>query len=202
MNNLNVIEKYFYPHRILDIGSNRGEFYQICRTHFPSSYYFLIEGNRFCENHLKPLGVDYAIELLSDSVKQIDFYLNNKDIISTGASYYRECITDCFSENNLIRESRTTTTLDEMFTEDSIFDLIKIDTQGSELDILKGGSTVISNAKGLLLECSLANCNENAPLFGEIKSYLEENNFQQKEILDNHFYKNELVQIDVLFIKQ
>jgi FkbM family methyltransferase len=201
MNNLNLITKYFYPHRILDVGSNRGEFYHICRNYYPSSYYFLIEGNKYCEDHIKPLSVDYAIELLSDSKKEIEFYLNNKDILSTGASYYRECITDCFSENNLIREVRTATTLDDMFTEDSVFDLIKIDTQGSELDIIKGGLKIINNAKGLLLECSLANCNENAPLFNTIKEYLESIQFYQKEILDNHYYNNELVQIDVLFVK-
>lgn len=201
MNNLNFVTKYFYPHRILDIGSNRGEFYQICRSYYPSSYYFLIEGNKFCEPDLKTLGVDYAIELLSDTPKQIEFYLNNKDILSTGASYYRECITEHFVDENLIKEIRNTTTLDILFTEDSVFDLIKIDTQGSELDIIKGGLNIVKNAKGLLLECSLANCNENAPLFTTIKEYLESINFHQKEVLDNHYYKNELVQIDVLFVK-
>ena len=79
--------------------------------------------------------------------------------------------------------------------------MIKIDTQGSELDIIKGGLNLINNSKGLLLECSLTNCNENAPLFDKVKEYLETINFHQKEILDNHYYKNEIVQIDVLFVK-
>lgn len=201
MNNLNLITKYFYPHRILDIGSRVGEFYQICKNTYPSSYYFLIEGNKFCDPYIKKLEVDYAIELLSDSTKQIEFYLNNKDILSTGSSYYRECNTDYFSGDNLIKDVRTTTTLNDMFTEDSVFDLIKIDTQGSELDIIKGGLNLINNSKGLLLECSLTNCNENAPLFDTVKEYLESINFHQKEILDNHYYKNEIVQIDVLFVK-
>jgi len=201
MNNLNLITKYFYPYRILDIGCRVGEFYQICKNNYPDSYYFLIEGNKYCDPYIKTLGVNYAIELLSDSTKEIEFYLNKKDILSTGSSYYRECNTDYFSGDNLIRDVRTTNTLDNMFTEDSIFDLIKIDTQGSELDIIKGGLKLINNAKGLLLECSLKNCNENAPLFNTIKEYLETINFSQKEILDTHYYNNELVQIDVLFVK-
>lgn len=201
MKNLQNITKYFYPYRILDIGAHFGEFYSICKHYYPESYYFLVEGNKNCENYLKNFYVDYSIELLSNEIKDINFYINKKDLVSTGCSYYKECNTEHFVPENLIIEHRKTNTLDNMFESDSIFDLIKMDTQGSELDIIKGGVNLIKHTKGLLLECSVNNCNEGAPLYSDVKEYLKTINFQEKEILDEHYYKNEIIQIDVLFTK-
>jgi len=202
MNNLQLISKYFYPNRILDIGCHVGEFYSACKAIYPSSYYFLIEGNKMCEQYLKNIKIDYSIQLLSDSIKEIEFFLNNKDLLSTGSSYYKECTIDNhFCDDNLIVEKRTTNTLDNLFKSDIVFDLIKIDTQGSELDIIRGGQRLLNSTKGLLLECSLDVCNKNAPLYEEVKSHLHTIGFEQREILDNHYYKGNLVQIDVLFTK-
>ena len=202
MKNLNKISKYFIPHRILDIGCHMGEFYTVCKSIYPDSYYFLIDGNINCIPYIQELGVDFSIELLSDSIKEIDFYVNNKDLLSTGCSYYRECNTEHFIQENLLIEKRMTNTLDDMFEADSVFDLIKMDTQGSELDIIKGGKSLLKNTNGLLLECSLDICNENAPLYENIKEYLNTIGFIEKEILDCHYYKEKLTQIDALFIKK
>lgn len=201
MENLSKITNYFYPYRILDIGCHIGEFYSVCKNVYPTSYYFLIDGNERCVPYIKNLNVDYSIQLLSDSKKDIDFYVNNKDLLSTGCSYYKECNTEHFVESNLFIEKRKTNTLDDMFETESVFDLIKIDTQGSELDIIRGGLQLLNNTKGLLLECSLDVCNENAPLYEEVKQYLATINFTEKEVLDVHFYKNKLIQVDSLFVK-
>ncbi len=41
-----------------------------------------------------------------------------------------------------------------------IYDLIKIDTQGSELDIIEGGINTFKNAKAVITEVSFNNYNE------------------------------------------
>lgn len=202
MNNLSNIKKYFQPHRILDIGGRVGEFYHHCHAAYPDSYYFIIEGNVNCEGHIKSNNVDYSIEMLSDSIREVEFYINKDDTLSSGCSYYRECNTGYFEKDNIIVEKRMTNTLDNMFTEDSTFDLIKIDTQGSELDIIKGGLNLCGKTSGLLLECSLEICNENAPLYDDIKLYLSGIGFYEGEILDNHYYQGRLVQVDSLFIRK
>ena len=88
--NLSVIQNYFNPEKILDIGANIGQFYLDCVEVYPNSYYHLIEGNDYCEDNLKSLGVDFSITLLSDCEKEVDFYIRKHEIKCTGNSIYRE----------------------------------------------------------------------------------------------------------------
>ena len=81
MQNLNKIINYFHPYRILDIGCHCGGFYSYCKNLYPSSYYFLIEGNKNCENYLKNFLYDYDYDekillFLVDLYR--DIYLYNK----------------------------------------------------------------------------------------------------------------------------
>ena len=83
-----------------------------------------------------------------------------------------------------------------------IFDFIKIDVQGSELDILKGGSNVVKKAKGILLELSIEEFNINAPLYKDVEDYMNSINFSKKETLQQlrHPQHHYHIQDDVLFI--
>ena len=54
---------------------------------------------------------------------------------------------------------------------------IKIDTEGSELEILKGSSKTLLNVFGLEVECSFNQLRVDQPLFEEIKIYLEKLDF-------------------------
>ena len=61
----------------------------------------MIEGNGYCEPELKTLGVDYKISLLSDSVKEVDFYLRRQEYTCTGNSIYREK-TSFYDDNEIV----------------------------------------------------------------------------------------------------
>ena len=52
------------------------------------------------------------------------------------------------------------------------FDFIKIDTQGSELDILKGSRQALENVCGLEVEVEFSPHYKEQPLFSEVDSYL------------------------------
>ena len=54
---------------------------------------------------------------------------------------------------------------------------IKIDTEGSELEILKGSNQTLKNIYGLEIECSFNQIRENQPLFEDVRSYLNTKNF-------------------------
>ena len=56
-------------------------------------------------------------------------------------------------------------------------DFIKIDTQGTELKILKGGEKEIANCLGLEIEVQFAELYKNASLFDQINSYLKFKDF-------------------------
>ena len=55
--------------------------------------------------------------------------------------------------------------------------LIKIDTQGSELDIVRGASDFIDKVYFLYPECPLTKYNEGSPSFEEYIDFLKSNGF-------------------------
>ena len=52
---LSNIRNYFYPHRILDIGANIGQFHIIAKQQYPDSFIFSIEASDACEDSLKQI---------------------------------------------------------------------------------------------------------------------------------------------------
>lgn len=203
--NLEFLKKYFHPKSILDIGAHSGEFYKSCYKIFPDAYYFLIEANVECENCLKQLNVPYFIGVLSNVEKKVNFYKTKLssgcDPMSTGNSVYREQTSYYNDENIIISEERT-------FLLDSItqsnFDLIKIDVQGSELDIIEGGINTIKNSKGIIMEVSIVEYNKNAPLEKNIISYMDKLGFAPIEIIGSHTNPetHEHIQNDIFFINK
>lgn len=199
---LEKIKEYFNPKKILDIGANNGQFYIESKTIFPDAYFLLIEGNEYCEPSLKNLGVDYKIYLLSDTIKEVDFYLRKQEYTCTGNSIYREK-TSFYDDNEIVIEKKMTTTLSNILNEE-YFDLIKIDVQGSEIDIINGGLNIIKNCKGILMEVSLEEYNEGSPTIEFVDKYMANLNFQKVEIINNlnHPIKHTLIQQDVLYINK
>ena len=199
---LDLIKKYFHPTKVLDIGANVGQFYNECLKIFPESYYFLIEGNDKCEEALKNLKVDYKISMLSDINKEVDFYVRKYEPLCTGNSIYRENTT-FFDDDQILIQKISTEKLDDLFTNEK-FDLIKIDVQGSELDIMKGGINLISKSKGIILEISLVEYNFNSPQKEEVYNFMKTLGFSPVELIGNitHPIDHSLIQQDILFLKQ
>ena len=61
---------------------------------------------------------------------------------------------------------------------DQVIDFVKIDTQGSELDILKHGKTVLQNCLGILTEVEFVHFYENQPLFADIDPFIRSQGFE------------------------
>jgi FkbM family methyltransferase len=197
---LSKVLNYFPPYRILDIGANVGQFHIEAKQIFPDSYIFSIEASTECEVSLKQITENYYIGMLAKDNTEYDFYSRKNDPTSTGNSIYRE-LTHFFSDDQLYIIKKKGIKLDDLFEGDSEFDLIKIDTQGSELDIIEGGINLCLKAKGILLEVSLTQYNENAPLYDNVISYMENIGFKKTEILDearNHGSHQQ----DILFINE
>ena len=201
--NLVPVTKYFYPHRILDIGANIGQFHQIARALFPDSYIFSIEASAACEPALQQITDQYLIGLLAKDDSVYNYYTRKDTDTCTGNSIYRE-LTEWFSDSNLKVVPKQGRRLDDVFSDDSEFDLIKIDTQGSELDIISGGRNLCSKAKGILLEVSLTQYNENSPLISEVHEFMQNFGYMPKEILgeSRNMKTGEVFQHDILYIKR
>ena len=184
---------------ILDIGANVGNFSMMMRHILPDVYLYMIEANPFCDGILKKTQIPYSIVCLSDVEKDVQFYFQDGNMIGTGSSYYLEN-TNYFSMKNY--SWVTTQTLDSVLERDcpdTVFDFIKMDTQGSELDIMRGGQKTISNAKYVLLEISLIPYNIGAPLKEEVMEYMKSISFVPIEKIDESYMDGKLIQEDWIF---
>ncbi len=194
------VQDYFHPYRILDIGANIGQFHTLAKSIYPEAYVFSIEASPECEQHLKQITDQYYIGLLAKDTLEYDFYSRKDAPTGTGNSIYRE-LTHFYSDDQLEIIKQKGIKLDNLFEPDSEFDLIKIDTQGSELDIITGGINLCKKAKGILLEVSLTQYNQGAPLYWEVLTFMKEFGFRPEAILDesrNHGSHQQ----DILFIHE
>lgn len=188
---------------VLDVGAHAGTFTFECKKYYPDAYYFMIDGNHITEQYVKHSGIDYKICYLSDKIKQTIVYKTKYNSFNTGDSLYREN-TNYYSDAQLITEDITTSTLDEIFKNEKTFDFIKIDSQGSEMDIIKGGLEMCKRAQVFLLEASVYPYNLGSPMFDELKEFMSSIGFPHTMIVSNipHPENHEiLIQHDVLFSK-
>lgn len=208
-NYLIKLSKNYEPSSILDIGAHHGEFSKFCKSLWKDVYLLMIEGNDECEFILEQLPFDHCIALLSDTNKEVTLYLNPKNLSCTGTSYYKEK-TRHYKES--VEIVKSTYTLDEVIeeTDNKKYDIIKIDTQGSELDIIKGGLKTVENCSYLIMEVPIIQYNEGSPLFDEIVEYMSTIGFSDYEVIEEHIWKDanenacaygEIFQVDVVFKK-
>jgi hypothetical protein len=122
---------------------------------------------------------------------------------NSGDSFYREN-TNYYSDDSVIMEKVQTTTLDDIFTNNETFDFIKIDTQGSELDILRGGVNTIRDAYAILLEVSIYEYNLGGPKKEDVVSFMSNLGFNKQVVVSEIFHpfiSGILIQQDILFLK-
>ena len=198
-NLLNLLKKGLKINIIFDIGAFRGEWSKLLsETSLKKKEFYLFEANEENRNFLEKLNFKFFLKVLSDQNKDVNFYSN----LSTGDSYLKEQ-TSFYSEN-LQPSVRKAITLDELVKKEKIPlpDFLKIDTQGSELDILKGSKESLSQCSLIYLECPIVEYNLNAPKLNEYIDYLNSINFVPLDICEIHKMDNVLIQIDILFIRK
>jgi len=119
----------------------------------------------------------------------------------SGDSYYLEQTSfyDSSDGKNIL-----TNTLDEVTESNNLPfpDFIKIDTQGSELDILKGGKKTISRCKLIYMECPIIEYNAGSPKLDDYISFLDSIDYVPYDICEIHHIDNILVQADIIFIRK
>jgi FkbM family methyltransferase len=163
----------------------------------------MVEANPNCEPYLQLLGKSYDIIALSDKDGYADLYIEKINPVATGASLYKEN-TDWYGEGKYETVTVPTKTLDECnYFEGQSIDFIKIDVQGAELDIVKSGEKTIKNTEYVLIEASLVEYNQGAPLVGNVVDKMKEYGFHIVDIVEYHsfphLYSGSIFQLDILF---
>jgi FkbM family methyltransferase len=187
---------------VYDIGACHGEWSLMMKKElFPNSKFIMFEANEKNISRLEKSNIEYFIEVLSDvDDKEVTFFCDAKDT-SHGDSYYKEK-TNLY--NNNYGKKIKTITLDTLIEKNNLPlpNFIKIDTQGSELDILNGSKKAIRNVSLILLECPIIEYNENAPNIQNYLSFMKNNNFVPIQLIESHELDGILVQIDIMFMRK
>ena len=190
----------FEPKKILDIGANKGKWsLEIKKKVFPKAEYTLIEAIDYEE--LEKLRIKYDNinykNILLDEIEHLVTWYEKRN---TGDSLFKEN-TGYFDDCKEIK--RSTTTLDLVFNKNEVFELIKIDCQGAEIPILKGGNRLVQKSSVIILEVPfMGEYNIGAPNFYEHINYMENIGYRVFDIVELHRVDNILIQIDIIFIRK
>jgi len=187
-------ESGFEPKNVLDIGANMGQYYKEFTSVFPNSNVLSVEGNPECEEILRGVNPNYIITLLGKEIGEINFYLNPDFDKCSGGSIYKE---KTRFYDNCVEKILPIRTLDSL---DKKFDYIKMDVQGAELDIIKGGLKTILDCHFIQLELSILKYNEGSPLISEVVSYLYHLGFNIYDIGALSYWGDKLNQTDIIFV--
>ncbi len=183
-----------------DIGASNGEWAKnIKKYHLPKTEIFCFEANPRHQADLLRAGFRNlcGTALSKPGVKEVTFYTGGT---TTGDSYYKE---NTSWYNDAQEFKLPCTTLDEVVVQEGLPkpDFIKMDTQGSELDILEGAKTVIPFASLIYLECPIIPYNIGAPNIGDYIECMRQNTFVPIGIFETHYAENTLLQVDIMFMR-
>lgn len=198
---LKKLQSYgFQPRNILDIGANKGNWsLEVNKKVFRNCQFTLVEPIEYEE--LEKLGRKFnnftiLNALLDETERKVIWYEER----NTGDSIFKEN-TGHFKKTMGIEKS--TSSLDKIFSENNIFDLIKIDCQGAELPILKGGKKLIQESEVIILELPfMGQYNIGVPDFFEHIKYMNDIGYKVFDIIEMHRVQGILIQVDIIFIKK
>jgi Methyltransferase FkbM domain len=83
------------------------------------------------------------------------------------------------------------------------FDLLKVDVQGAEIDVLRGGVRTLAGIVAIVIELSLLEYNKGAPLIGEVMRWLAEQGFALFDVFPvSRIPAGALLQVDRIFLRR
>lgn len=193
-----IAKRGMAPKTIIDVGAFEGDWSRMARAIWPGSQIYMVEPNRSKEDKLA--GVARAIDAtvfgdLLGAHDDADVVFN---VMSTGSSVYNER-----SPLDRTSETRQLKRLDSLLSAVEAPGFLKIDTQGYELEVLRGATRLLDRLGAILLEVAIIEINEGAPLLDEVVQFMREIGFVTYDIMEIHRRPLDRAtnQIDILFVR-
>ncbi len=184
-------------HNVFDVGAYKGKWSQEVQKYFPKANFFLFEPNDVHNKEILKLGFKpFNLLLGKKSGEIVKFYGDGR----TGDSFFLE-------KNPTYLGTEKDVELHSLFdivqaNNLPVPDFLKIDTQGSELEILLGAESLLTNVKVILLELPITRMNIGAASLTEIVDFMESRNFVPIHLSGIHLVIDILIQIDIAFLRR
>jgi len=184
---------------VYDIGAWVGKWSRDMKdSALPNSNFVLFEANPAYQQILSQSGFTYicGTALSNPGRESVSFYNGT----NTGDSYYKATTTYYDEQGHIELPCMTLDQVRESLNL-PIPQFIKIDTQGSELDILSGAS-FLDQVDLIYIECPIIQYNKGAPDMQDYLNFFKSKKFIPVTLLEVHIHESTLVQIDIMFMRK
>ena len=168
----------------------------------PQAKFYLIEPVPTCKLLLENLARRLNAEVFNVAAGSLDgsieFFVH-PDV--SGSSAYKQLEGEFFDGQKVMVPVRRLDSLIQAPLERP--SLMKIDTQGAELEVLAGASGLLDQVDVLIIEASFHEFRMGAPEFHDIVIRMTELGFRCYEVLEGHYRlaDNALAQVDLVFVR-
>jgi FkbM family methyltransferase len=194
-----MAKRGFSPRTVVDVGAFEGDWSTLAREIWPQSRLLMFEPNIQKQARISVVANSLGASLFCELLGADDGAPASFNVMESGSSVLSErSPLDRIVEHRKLR--RMDTVIEEL--ESPVF--VKIDTQGYELEVLKGAQKILPKIDAILLEVAIIEINEGAPLLDEVVVFLKRLGFVTYDILEFHRrpLDGALNQIDILFVRE
>jgi FkbM family methyltransferase len=192
-------ERGLTPKTIIDVGAYHGDWSRMARRIWPDGRIVMFEPNAEKKDLLALTASDIGASVFSELLGAEDGLSVSYNVMESGSSILSER-----SPLQRVVEQRHLRRLDSVIGTIEGPTLLKIDTQGYEVEVLKGCTAVLPTIDAILLEVAVIEINEGAPLLQEVLSFVSSIGFVTYDILEIHRrpLDGALNQVDILFVRE
>jgi FkbM family methyltransferase len=199
----NLKANEFSPRVVIDVGAWIGAWTEHVHAIFPDAQYLMVEANPG-----KRAGLEAVAERLGPSVR-LCMALLGRESREEVTFFAMEAGSSVLAENTGFDRQQLAlpmTTLDEVSGGATLEGpvLLKLDVQGYELEVLRGGAQTLARSDVVLLEVSLLEYNQGAPLMSEVVAFMNASGFVPYDVCGQLRRETDaaLCQIDIMFVRR
>ena len=201
----------------VDVGANTGQTIDLVRKNFKNAKIYSFEPTpelvkQLEDKYIKDTRIKISEKALADFDGEAKFYISTysptNSMLIPDIELYTEIHSDRADDFKNLKEIVVpVTTLSNWYKANNLnqrIDVLKIDTQGTELKVLKGAEDLLKDKiKIIILEIQFVNFYKGSPPYYKIFEFLYNHEFNLLDFYNNMRLNNlEIIESDLIFLKR